>query len=289
MTRRTVRLSPPTKPSDPKFLDWLYQLYQRVIKPFPAGILQGDGTQDVTAITNSSTAGQVLRVTGTSTYAWGAVDLADSDAVTGILPLANGGTNSTDYRSDTVTFTNKTINSLTNYVDADAVHFKVYNNSGGALTVGTAVYAMQWNAGAGAFEVGKARANSASTMPAIGLIEDASIADGGTGEARAVGTLHNANTNAWSDGVALYVSAASAGALTTTPPVGVNIVQRIGTSVRQSATVGEIQVNVGTALDALVKTPLATGFSIAGGTTSKTLTVDTTISLLDEMSIARQF
>lgn len=53
------------------------------------GILQGNGTGAVTAITNSSTAGQVLRVTGTNTYGWGALDLADADAITGDLPLAN--------------------------------------------------------------------------------------------------------------------------------------------------------------------------------------------------------
>lgn len=36
-------------------------------------------------------AGEVLRATGTSTADWGAVDLADTDAVTGTLPLANVG------------------------------------------------------------------------------------------------------------------------------------------------------------------------------------------------------
>jgi hypothetical protein len=53
------------------------------------GVLQGNGTSAVTAITNSSTTGQVLRVTGASTYAWGAVDLANSSAVTGNLLVAN--------------------------------------------------------------------------------------------------------------------------------------------------------------------------------------------------------
>ena len=53
------------------------------------GLLQGNGTSAPTAITNSSTVGQVLRTTGASTYAWGAVDLADTDAVTGVLPAAN--------------------------------------------------------------------------------------------------------------------------------------------------------------------------------------------------------
>ena len=53
------------------------------------GLMQGNGTGAVTGITNSSTVGQVLRTTGASTYAWGAVDLADGDAITGNLPVAN--------------------------------------------------------------------------------------------------------------------------------------------------------------------------------------------------------
>lgn len=53
------------------------------------GLLQGNGTSAITAITNSSTVGQALRVTGASTYAWGALDLADTDAITGDLPFAN--------------------------------------------------------------------------------------------------------------------------------------------------------------------------------------------------------
>lgn len=53
------------------------------------GLLQGTGTTAVTVITDSSTVGQVLRVTGASTYAWGAVNLADGDAITGNLPVAN--------------------------------------------------------------------------------------------------------------------------------------------------------------------------------------------------------
>lgn len=56
------------------------------------GLLQGNGTSAITGITNSSTAGQILRVTGVSTYAWGALDLADTDAVTGTLPAGNVAT-----------------------------------------------------------------------------------------------------------------------------------------------------------------------------------------------------
>lgn len=57
------------------------------------GVLIGNATSAFTAAT-SGTVGQTLRVTGTNTFAFGALDLADADAVTGILPTANGGTSS---------------------------------------------------------------------------------------------------------------------------------------------------------------------------------------------------
>lgn len=50
------------------------------------GLLQGNGTSAFTAIADSSTVGQILRVTGASTYAWGALDFDDTDAFTGTLP-----------------------------------------------------------------------------------------------------------------------------------------------------------------------------------------------------------
>lgn len=67
------------------------------------GLLQGNGTA-ISGITNSSTVGQVLRVTGASTYAWGALDLADTDAITGTLPVSNGGTGITSFGAGVATF-----------------------------------------------------------------------------------------------------------------------------------------------------------------------------------------
>jgi hypothetical protein len=54
-----------------------------------------DGNDDL-AVKSSATAGQVLRSMGSGTAQWGALDLADADAVTGALPIANGGTGATD-------------------------------------------------------------------------------------------------------------------------------------------------------------------------------------------------
>jgi hypothetical protein len=53
-----------------------------------------DGNDDL-AVKSSATAGQVLLSAGSGTATWGALDLDDSDAVTGTLSIANGGTNST--------------------------------------------------------------------------------------------------------------------------------------------------------------------------------------------------
>lgn len=53
-----------------------------------------DGNDDL-AVKSSATAGQVLLSQGSGTATWGALDLADGDAVTGALPIEHGGTNST--------------------------------------------------------------------------------------------------------------------------------------------------------------------------------------------------
>lgn len=60
-------------------------------------VIVGRGTATV-EFAAPGNAGQVLRSTGASTNpAFGAADLADTDAVTGILPIANGGTNAMSF------------------------------------------------------------------------------------------------------------------------------------------------------------------------------------------------
>jgi hypothetical protein len=53
-----------------------------------------DGNDDL-AVKSSATTGQVLLSAGSGAATWGALDLADGDAVTGALPIEHGGTNST--------------------------------------------------------------------------------------------------------------------------------------------------------------------------------------------------
>lgn len=99
------------------------------------GLLQGNGTSAITAITNSSTVGQVLRVTGASTYAWGALDLADTDAVTGVLDEVNGGTGNSSYTAGDMLYATGS-NTLGKRAIGTNGHFM--RVSGGLPTWGTA-------------------------------------------------------------------------------------------------------------------------------------------------------
>ena len=75
------------------------------------GMLLG-GASAYSAIT-STTAGQIPRCTGSNTFAFGALDLADADAVTGVLPYANGGSSITTGRSTAQTAAVASVATLT--------------------------------------------------------------------------------------------------------------------------------------------------------------------------------
>jgi hypothetical protein len=96
--------------------------------------------------------------------------------------------------------------------------------------------------------VDTAKADSLTTMPAIGVTIE-SIADGAYGRVMQVGMLENVNTSAYNAGDILYVSAATAGVPTTTPPTYPNVRQEIGTVLVDSATVGSIQIVARSILD----------------------------------------
>lgn len=99
--------------------------------------------------------------------------------------------------------------------------FDRLNNSGGALVKGTPVYVPT------AGEVDKAKADAASTKDVFGLVADTSIADTASGGIQTDGVL-SATTAEWdavtgqtgglTPGAIYFLSATTAGMLTTTAP-----------------------------------------------------------------------
>jgi hypothetical protein len=65
---------------------------------------------DTLEVRSTGTGGQILRSTGTASQAavWGQVDLADSDAVTGISAIANGGTGASSLTANRMLMSNGT-------------------------------------------------------------------------------------------------------------------------------------------------------------------------------------
>ena len=123
-----------------------------------------------------------------------------------------------------------------------AVQFKARNESGGALTKGQAVYISGVSGTVPLISL--ARANSASTMPAFGLLA-ADVNNNADVQVITFGNLTDYNTTTYSLSAndTVYVSAATAGALTSTAPTGESsLIQNIGRVVRADASAGIIKV-----------------------------------------------
>jgi hypothetical protein len=123
-----------------------------------------------------------------------------------------------------------------------AIQFKARNESGGALTKGQAVYISGVSGTVPLISL--ARANSASTMPAFGLLA-ADVNNNADVQVITFGNLTDYNTTTYSLSAndTVFVSAATAGALTNTAPTGEsNLIQNIGRVVRADASAGIIKV-----------------------------------------------
>jgi hypothetical protein len=123
-----------------------------------------------------------------------------------------------------------------------AVQFKARNETGGPLTKGQAVYISGVSGSVPL--VSLARANSASTMPAHGLLA-ADVSNNADVQVVTFGNLTDYDTTTYSLSAndTVYVSSATAGALTNSAPTGeANLIQNIGRVVRADASAGIIKV-----------------------------------------------
>ena len=130
--------------------------------------------------------------------------------------------------------TNKTLNSYTNQIHADALHYRV-KGVGAGIVKGSPLKFVGYNSGQEAIEV--SLANSATDV-SIGLAEDA-IPNGSFGTVVSSGLLTKVDTSTYSEGAILYVD--GTGTLTATEPI-TGYSQPIAFVLRSHANNGAIQV-----------------------------------------------
>lgn len=148
-------------------------------------------------------------------------------------------------------YINTTTGELTRFAATDTVFEVDYvvstNNTGSPLVIGTPVFQTGT-----ADEVDRADADALATARVLGLVADVSIADTASGNVQTDGRL-SATTGQWdavtgqvgglTPGARYYVSAATPGMLTTTPPTADgHVIAPVGTA--KSTT--EFEISVGT-------------------------------------------
>lgn len=143
-----------------------------------------------------------------------------------------------------------TDHSLAYYNDASDVNVnigreqlvRVYNTTGSALLNGQLVYIS--GATTGWPTVTLAQANTkAGSQSTLGMIT-ADIPNGQYGYVCVSGIVNGLNTSAYAPGTRLYLSAGTAGAWTSTPPLQPNYVVEIATVVEQDATIGRLFIHI---------------------------------------------
>lgn len=120
----------------------------------------------------------------------------------------------------------------------DAV-VRVKNTSGGTINKGEIVYC---TGATGNFPtIAKAKANAASTMPAIGMVLTTAANNGFT-TVQTAGEMTGLDTSAFAEGASLFVSATTAGALTSIEPQHPFLSQEIGFCTKSNAGAGSAQL-----------------------------------------------
>ena len=201
----------------------------------------GDTGNGITQITFTSTthvsglAGQSGGVdTYTITYTGGTTDTF----------IVHNGIDS-DFNSTSVsTLTNKTLDSMTNTIGANHVHFKVRNSTGTAILKGTIVKASSTQTDTDYIEV---EPTSSNTDTGLGITtSDISVSTDWVGLIIAKGEVYNINTSMWNVGTKLYTS--NGGTFTNIKPT-TNTYQVSGYVHKKHSTLGTIVVDFSEPID----------------------------------------
>ena len=145
-----------------------------------------------------------------------------------------------------------------NQVQIDAL-----KSTPGTITAGEAVYIAGYDDGYQAIVIELAKSDSSSTMPCIGLAVE-NISDVSTGKVRIVGEVGGIDTSFLDEGEKVYISSATPGGLTSTPPIGPNMIQQVGIASKINASTGKILVSTTSVLPLSDSSPANLGSTISG-------------------------
>ena len=221
---------------------------------FRSGITGGTGV----TVTGSGSAGATPSVAigqsvGTGdTVAFGGLNV---DSGTLYVDSANNrvGINDTtpsfslDVTGDGQFTTNLTVGSTVTAADfagnfSGAIQFDVKNTSGSTITKGTPVYITGTVGATQVAEVSPSRADTSSTMPAVGILRE-TLTNNSTGHAAVIGMVGNLDTSTYTLNAPLYVG--STGGLTTTrPTTSTDIVQVVGFAGRINVNTGQVVATI---------------------------------------------
>lgn len=122
-------------------------------------------------------------------------------------------------------------------------NFIAKNTQGSAITLGQAVYLDSGVGASGTPTVKLAKSDAVATLPCIGVVFEASIANNGFGRIIRTGIVRGLNTSGFLEGDRLFVSDATAGALTATAPSHPSMRQRAAIVVNAHAVNGTLFVD----------------------------------------------
>lgn len=234
--------------------------------------------------TASSTINSNLRITGVASSS--SFNITGTGGA-GFITLVGQASNPTAPIAGTLLLHSVTANGFTRLEeDAEGTTNLIYGrdsvfvvklDAGQTVTKGQVVYIK--GTASGVPTVALARANSITTMPALGFMVDTTT-DGSFGRVMRVGVLNSVDTSLFSEGATLYVSTATAGSWQTARPSGTtNFVQRLGTVLSQNLSTGSIAVtlapfvgNMETGTNAIEWT--GTGMNLTRSTTTNATTTN---------------
>lgn len=119
---------------------------------------------------------------------------------------------------------------------------RCWNATGTTIPNGAPVYISGFDATSGLQTIALAKADSLTTLVDVAMTTE-SIATGASGEVTTLGQVNGLDTSAFTTAAPVYVSAATAGALTTTAPSGANFIYQLGTVGRVNVSTGYITIS----------------------------------------------